>query len=80
MADWMRRSWLSTLVTYFTALVRMMRNRVNVLSTAAALRLEPWRATHAGSFAPSFCAPAFQPAASSPTRLPLHYRRGTLVP
>ena len=50
-----------------------------MLSTAAALRFEPWRATHAGSFTPSFCAPAFQPAASSPTRLPRHYRRGTLV-
>ena len=36
--------------------------------TAAELRFEPWRATRAGSFTPSFSAPAFQPAASSPTR------------
>ena len=52
---------------------------LNVLSTVAALRLEPWRATHAGSFTPSFCVPAFQPAASSPVRLPRHTRCGTLV-
>ena len=58
MADWMRRSYLSTLVTYFTALVRMMRKTRNVLMTAAELRFEPWRATHACSFTPSFSAPA----------------------
>ena len=49
--------------------IRVDRIQMNVLMTAAALRLEPWRATHAGSFTPSFCAPAFQPGASSPTRL-----------
>ena len=57
MAGWMRRSWLSTLVTYFTASVRMMRKTRNVLMTAAELRFEPWRATHAGSFTPSFIEP-----------------------
>ena len=36
MADWIRRSWLSTLVTYFTALVRMMRKTRKVLMTSAA--------------------------------------------
>lgn len=47
------------LVTYFTALMSVMRNgRID------ALRPGPWSETQAGSFVPSLTAPALHPAAS----------------